>query len=135
VLKSIRTFARTRKNRRTWAGLYADEDFPLPVVEELCRLGHDVRTVQDAGRANQSIGDATVLADAVADLRAVLTHNDPDFKRLHRNNLPHEGIISCTQDPKDPAGLAQRIHDALAATPILANQFIRIIRPNPPAKP
>jgi hypothetical protein len=30
------------------ARLYADEDFPLPVVEELRRLGHDVRTVQDA---------------------------------------------------------------------------------------
>ena len=24
------------------ARLYADEDFPLPVVAELCRLGHDV---------------------------------------------------------------------------------------------
>jgi hypothetical protein len=30
------------------ARLYADEDFPLPVVEELRHLGHDVRTVQDA---------------------------------------------------------------------------------------
>jgi hypothetical protein len=117
------------------ARLYADEDFPLPVVEELRRHGHDVKTVQEAGRANQGIDDATVLADAGADLRAVLTHNDPDFKRLHRQNLPHEGIISCTQDPKDPAGLAQRIHDVLAATPNLANQFIRIIRPNPSAKP
>ncbi len=41
------------------ARLYADEDFPLPVVEELRRLGHDVRTVQEAGRANQGIDDAT----------------------------------------------------------------------------
>jgi hypothetical protein len=29
------------------ARLYADEDFPRPVVEELRRLGHDVLTVQD----------------------------------------------------------------------------------------
>ena len=42
------------------ARLYADEDFPLPVVEELRRLGHDVLTVQEAGRANQGIDDATV---------------------------------------------------------------------------
>ncbi len=54
------------------ARLYADEDFPRPVVEELRRLGHDVRTVQEAGRANQSIPDAQVLADASAGQRAVL---------------------------------------------------------------
>ena len=30
--------------------LYADEDFPLPVVEELRRLGHDVVTAQEDGR-------------------------------------------------------------------------------------
>ena len=30
--------------------LYADEDFPYPVVEELRRLGHDVLTVQEDGR-------------------------------------------------------------------------------------
>ncbi len=53
------------------ARLYADEDFPLPVVEELRRLGHDVRTVQEAGRANQGIDDAEVLADGVADLPAL----------------------------------------------------------------
>jgi hypothetical protein len=60
------------------ARLYADEGFPLPVVEELRRLGHDVQTVQEAGRANQGIDDARVLADAVADLRAVLTHYHAD---------------------------------------------------------
>ena len=115
------------------ARLYADEDFPLPVVEELRRLGHDVHTVQDAGRAGQRIGDSDVLADAIAEQRAVLTHNHPDFKRLHRRGLPHQGIISCTHDPKDPLGLAGRVHDALMAAPNLANQFIRIVRPNPPA--
>ena len=116
------------------ARLYADEDFPQPVTEELRRLGHDVRTVQEAGPASQGIDDAEVLADATADQRAVLTHNHRDFKRLHRQVQPHEGIISCTQDPRDHAGLAQRIHDALTAAPNLMNQFIRVIRPNPAAK-
>lgn len=116
------------------ARLYADEDFPLPVVEELRRLGHDVVTVQEAGRAGQGINDAEVLADATADQRAVVTHNHADFRRLHRQGLPHEGIISCTHDPRNPIGLAQRIHDAITAAPNLTNQLVRITRPNPPAK-
>ncbi len=73
--------------------------------------------------------------DATADQRAVLTHNHSDFKRLHRQGQPHAGIISWTQDPRDHAGLAQCIHDVLTAAQNLVNQFIRIIRPNPPAKP
>jgi hypothetical protein len=64
-----------------------------------------------------------------------IIHNHPDFSRLHRQGQPHEGIISCTQDPQNHAGLAQRIHDAIMAAPNLANQFIRIIRPNPSANP
>ncbi len=33
------------------ARLYADEQFPRPVVERLQNLGHDVLTVQAAGNA------------------------------------------------------------------------------------
>ena len=117
------------------ARLYADEDFPLPVVKELRRLGHDVLTVQEAGRANQGIDDAEVLADAVANRRAVLTHNHPDFRRLHRHSQPHEGIVSCKQDSQDPLGLARRVHAAIGQLSDLTNQFIRIVRPNPSAKP
>ena len=117
------------------ARLYADEDFPLPVVEQLRRLGHDVRTVQEAGRAGQGVADADVLKDAIGVQRAVLTHNHRDFSHLHRQVSTHEGIISCTQDPADPAGLAQRIHDTVSAVPNLENQFLRVIRPNQPAKP
>jgi hypothetical protein len=31
------------------ARLYSNENFPLPVVEKLRALGHDVLTVQEAG--------------------------------------------------------------------------------------
>jgi len=117
------------------ARLYADEDFPLPVVEELRRLGHDVRTVQEAGRAGQGVSDADVLADSVTEQRAVLTHNHADFKRLHQQGKSHEGIVSCTQDSADPVGLAQRIHAAIHPITSLANQFIRVVRPNPASKP
>ncbi len=30
------------------AALYSSENFPLPVVEELPQLGHDVLTIQEA---------------------------------------------------------------------------------------
>jgi Domain of unknown function (DUF5615) len=115
------------------ARLYGDEDFPFGAVLILRQLGHDVVTVAEAGRCGGD--DADVLADATADGRAVLTHNHNHFRRLHKTVKPYAGIISCTRDDQDLPGLAQRVHDAVVATPTLANQFIRIIRPNPSAKP
>jgi hypothetical protein len=37
------------------ARILADENFPLPVVEALRRLGHDVVTLADVGKAHQAI--------------------------------------------------------------------------------
>lgn len=65
------------------ARLYADENFPQPAVERLRELGHDVQTVQDAGKAQQKLPDEAVLAEACADGRAVVTHNRKDFRHLH----------------------------------------------------
>ena len=53
------------------ARLYADEQYPYPVVELLRALGHDVLTVQEAGRANHKIPDPDVLAFASSEKRAV----------------------------------------------------------------
>ena len=55
------------------ARLFADENFPFPVVEELRRLGHDAVTIQDAGHAGRSLPDEAVLDLACADDRAILT--------------------------------------------------------------
>jgi hypothetical protein len=41
--------------------LYANENFPLPVVAELRRLGHDVATMRETGNANRATPDAEVL--------------------------------------------------------------------------
>jgi hypothetical protein len=80
--------------------LYADEDFDYPVVEELRRLGYDVLTVPEAGQAGQP--DPAVLAYAVGQGRAVLTHNRRHFIRLHRQSPFHCGIIVCTRDKTPP---------------------------------
>jgi len=90
--------------------LYADENFPRPVVDELHRLGHDIVTAQEDGR--QSTPDPDILARAHVLGRAVLTHNRRHFERLHRQGLPHSGILSATQDD-DVSALAGRIHRAL----------------------
>jgi len=43
------------------AKLYANENFPLPAVEELKRLGHDVVRIRETGDSNQAMPDAFVL--------------------------------------------------------------------------
>lgn len=111
------------------ARLYSNENFPFPAVEELRRLGHDVLTVQDAGKANQEIPDDEVLAFAFAENRAVLTINRRDFIRLHRKDSNHAGIIVCTADP-DFIRQANRVHEAIEALPQLNGQLIRVNRPS-----
>ncbi len=59
------------------ARLFADENFPLPAVDALRRLGHNVLTIHEAGKAQQSTPDDIVLKMASADGRAILTL--PDF--------------------------------------------------------
>jgi hypothetical protein len=113
------------------AKLYADEDFPRPVVEELRRLAHDVRTVQEAGQGGQRIDDALVLKFAIGEGRAILTDNRRDYIRLHRPVRPHCGIIACTKDD-DFVALAIRIDQALASCGVLDNQLIRVVRPHRP---
>ncbi len=49
------------------ARLYSNENFPLLMVQELRRLGHDVLTVQEAGNADRAIPDDAVLAFAMAE--------------------------------------------------------------------
>ena len=70
---------------------YADEYFNYGVVERLRTAGHDVLTVQEAGE--QGRDDARVLERATSEGRCVLTFDRTDFKRLHRQNPSHAGII------------------------------------------
>jgi uncharacterized protein DUF5615 len=112
------------------ARLFADENFPLPVVEGLRRLGHDVVTMQEAGSAGQAETDEAVLRLAIAGGRALLTLNRKHFIRLHSADPDHGGIIVCTVDP-DFVGQAGRIHLAVASEAQLVGRLIRVNRPAP----
>src|SRR3954447_26035656 len=110
------------------ARLYTNENFPLPVAEELRRLGHDVLTLQDTGRGGQAVPDEMVLAFASTEHRVLITLNRKDFKRLHLSHPDHAGIVLCTYDP-DFVGQASRIDAALKQQTSLNGQILRVNRP------
>lgn len=95
------------------AKLYADEQFPRPVVRFLRELGHEVLTVQESG--NAGFTDPRVLEFATANNLIVLTQNRRDFKLLHQIDSNHQGIILCTED-RDAFALTNRIHAAIVTT-------------------
>lgn len=110
------------------ARLYSNESFPLPVVERLRALDHDVLTTQEAGKADQAVPDVEVLKFATSEDRAVLTINRRHFINLHRKGVQHAGIIACTLDA-DFTGQAERIHKAISEQASLQGQLIRVNRP------
>src|SRR5215217_8240612 len=107
------------------ARLYANENFPLPVVEELRAAGHDVLTVAETGKAEQAWPDVDVLEFAAHDDRAILTLNRKHFIRLHNQQAHHSGIVVCTFNA-DFSGLAQRINAAIRSQGDLRGQLIRV---------
>lgn len=109
--------------------IYADENFPFRTIIELRRLGHDVLTALGDDKANQAISDEDVLARAAELERAVLTINRKDFKRLHKQNSNHAGIIICTEDA-DRISQAQRISERISKFKNLNGQIIRVYRPS-----
>jgi len=110
------------------AKLYANENFPLPVVEELRRLGHDVLTIQEIGQGGRAISDEDVLAFAYHSERMLLTFNRRHFARLHTEGSEHCGIIACTVDA-DFNRLARQIHQAIQSEGPAARSFLRVNRP------
>ena len=110
------------------AKFYANENFPLPVVEELRRLGHNVLTTYEAGEAGKSVPDLDVLKFATAKERVLLTLNRKHFIRLHNANPDHAGLVVCTFD-SDFTGQAIRIDEAIDFKTELKGELIRVNRP------
>jgi predicted nuclease of predicted toxin-antitoxin system len=112
------------------ARFYSNENFSRRAVEALPEIAHDVLTSYDAGRANQQIADADVLAYATDEQRILLTVNRKDFYREHRyGKLKHAGIVACTQNP-NPRALAQNIHDAVKDLESCEGKLLKVIRKN-----
>ena len=110
------------------ARLYANENFPLPVVEVLRELGHDVLTTSDSGHDNAAIPDDAVLRFAREQDRTLITLNRRDFIKLHRQSALHSSIVVCTVD-SDFKDQAKRIHDAVTAASKIQGELLRVNRP------
>lgn len=109
---------------------YANENFPLDLVEELRRLGYDVLTSYEAGQANQLISDENVLKFAQEIERVVITLNREDFITLHKQGKTHSGILICKED-RDYQGQAEKFHEfILNASQSLKGKLIRIKKQN-----
>lgn len=111
------------------AYLYSNENFPFPTVEALRKLGHDVLTTLESGRAGLRIPDDEVLEFANQAERILVTLNRKHFRNLHKAGAKHFGIIVCTFDP-DFVALAKRIDGALKATSDVKGELIRVNRPS-----
>ncbi len=75
---------------------YCDEHVHAAISSGLQARGIDILTAQAAGRANKRIPDDEQLAYATARGLVTVT-NDRDFIRLHREQIPHAGIIMLQQ--------------------------------------
>lgn len=109
------------------ASLYSNENFSLPAVLELRRLGHDVFTIQETGRADQAMPDESVPAFAAEQQRVLITLNRRHFILLHNSGRPHTGILACTFDP-DFVALVRRVHTALTQESDMRQKLVRVNR-------
>jgi uncharacterized protein with PIN domain len=81
--------------------LFTDEMINPRLATRLRRLGYDVESCQQAGRANQRISDHDQLVYAASQARAILTFNAGDFELLDRRwkvrGWQHSGIVVSAQ--------------------------------------
>lgn len=117
------------KEGKTW-DLYTDENFPRRVVLELRQLGYDVLTLKEEGKAGKRYPDHSVLEDAAALGRVLVTLDWTDFRHLHEGGqIPHQGIVLCKPDNKDPERLAANIHAALSDKVTMKGEIVKVYRP------
>lgn len=109
------------------AKLYANENFPLEVVQRLRELSHDVLTTHEVGKSNRGIEDDEVLRFAVSEGRCVITINRKDFMRLHRDQPDHAGIIVCTEN-RDYAVFAEKIDEVIRQAGSIVGKLMRVVR-------
>lgn len=81
--------------------LYLDEHIPADLAAHLRRLGYDVLTTGEAGRADKGLDDEDQLLFAAGQGRALLSFNHCDFAPMDtawkEQGRAHAGIILCPQ--------------------------------------
>lgn len=100
--------------------LLLDEMYPPAVAEQLRARGHDVVSVHDPEyRRLEGAPDEEVFAAALAEERALVTENVPDFRRLEAAALArgeaHATLVftSNRQFPRGEPGTTGRLVEAL----------------------
>lgn len=113
--------------------LYADEHFPMPVVNQLRAKGHDITTVRDdcESKGGDGIEDPMVLQTAAQHKRAVLTMNRRDFEALHKESNGHYGIVivafpTVKRKQDKFTVMAKAIDELLRATDSLQGQIFYV---------
>ena len=98
--------------------VYGDEDVSPRLVQLLATEGYYATCARDRGRLN--LADHEHLVYATAHGLALLTFNQEDFRKIHRDYLAagreHAGII-VSQELKGEAGLAE-----------IAQRLLRLLR-------
>jgi len=81
--------------------LLLDEMYAAVIAEQLRRRGHDVVSIRESDyQWLEGVSDGEVCAAALAESRAIVTENVPDFRRLEADALargePHPALIFTT---------------------------------------
>lgn len=102
--------------------LLLDDMYPAVVAQQLRARGHDVVSVHDPEyRRLEGAADEELFAAALADARALVAENVPDFRRLEADALsrgePHAALVfaSNRQFPRGEPGTTGRLVEALHA--------------------
>jgi hypothetical protein len=104
----------------------SNANIPIQVVTELRRMGHDVVTSQEAGKANSAVPDLEVLEFADGGEEDSPNSQPASFSPPpSTKHMPLTGIVLCTVAPNFSA-LAQRIHDAIQTGAEISNCLFRV---------
>jgi predicted nuclease of predicted toxin-antitoxin system len=110
--------------------LLLDEMYPPVVAEQLRARGHDVASVHDPEyRRLEGAPDQEIFAATLAEERALVTENVPDFRRLEADALARgeaHAILVFTSNRQFPRGepgttgrLVAALHVLLSDAPVL----------------
>ena len=89
----------------------ADENFPIASVRKLRRAGYDVIAIIED---NPGIDDTTILAQAAAEDRIILTFDSDYGDLIFRDKLPAAPVIYLRYEPLTPEEPAAHILRLLA---------------------